>query len=447
MARRRANDQGVQVTIDFERPIPADLAGEIHKKIYYLSEDILSFSLVRREGEVGGIELILRAGDGREELVEYIRRTINSDVEGIKSFRPRRVWDADDHSVRASDRLLDELRERQFIHVHGEGQIGITGPVLDAFQFFDATVRVIGQAVFGAEVYQFPTLITTAVLETAGYLDWFPHFLMFVSRMRNDMTSFEKFKAVRGGWGDAGREGLSELTCETGYNAPPTMCYYVYDTYRGRQFARDRAVTMVGKVFRYENKYHDPLTRLWDFSMREVVFLGSAQYVKNSVEKCRRIMTGLMEELGLKGFCETANDPFFLTSQTPSLINAQLLTGAKHELKLRLGPEQTVAVASFNLHGQFIAKRFDLQNALPAPDEHIFTGCFAVGLERLTFAFLTQFGTDVSLWPSMIRDQMEVETKQAAGLESRLRPTFAKAEAADKAGAAQGVRESRLPVR
>jgi hypothetical protein len=420
-----ASGSGRRVRIDFEHRIAADLAGEIHKKIYYLSEDIVDFSLVRRGDEVVGVDLTVRDSASHAELVDYLRRTINADVRGIKQFKPRRVWDHDAPWAGRRPPLFEELQARDLIHVHGEGQVGIRGPLLDLFQFFDSLVRVVGQRLFQAEAYQFPTLVRTAVLNRAGYLDWFPHFLMFVTRMKNDLRNFDKFKAVRQGWGDGATfEGLRDLTCETGYNAPPTMCYYVYDTLHGRAFDRNMAATTVGKVFRYENKYHDPLTRLWDFTMREIVFLGSAEYVKASVETCREIMTGFMERMGLRGVCETANDPFFLASQTPLLINAQLLTGAKHELRLRVGPEQTVAVASFNLHGQFIAKRFDLQ-AMSGPDDHIFTGCFAVGLERLLFAVLAQLGVDPAGWPEMFHEHLEADRERARLLEGYARATRA----------------------
>lgn len=426
---KSADGSNVRVRVDFGAGISADLAPEIHKRMYYLSEEIVDFSLIVAGAEVVGVELLLRSGAAHAALADHVRTAIDGDLHGIKPFKPRRVWDNDGLLTDGSPGLFEELVRKKLIHVHGEGQVGITGELVSLFHCFDSLFRALSEGVFLAVPYRFPTLLRTGVLSDAGYFDKFPHFLMFVTRMRNDVKGFDEFKAMRNTLEEGEhRPDWQRFTCETGYNAPPTMCYYVYDMFRGRAFTNDMAVTTVGKSFRYENKYHHPLTRLWDFTIRETVFLGSERYVRASVEAYRRMTTALMESLGLRGTCETASDPFFLADQTSALINTQLLLGAKYELRLRVGPDETVAAASFNLHGQYFAKRFDLRDpTAEQKDGHIFTGCIGVGLERLLFAFLKQKGADSRSWPAMIRDGLDSNRKQLADLGRQLAGEIAQA--------------------
>lgn len=397
----------VRVRVDFGPGIAAELAPEIHRRIYYLSDDIVDFSLVLTGAAVAGVDIVVRAGAATPALLDWIRTSIIEAVRGIRPFKPRRVWDNDGPCREQADALFAELVRDKLIHVHGEGQVSIRAELVTLFQFFDALFAAASRTLFHAESYQFPTLLKTSVLADGGYFEKFPHLLMFVTRMKNDRQAFEEFRTVRDRCQPEQPVGnLHDVTCETGYSAPPTMCYFVYDMFRGQELARDSAVTAVGKSFRYENKYHHPLTRLWDFTIRETVFLGTEDYVRAAVGAYRRVATSLMERLGLKGVCESANDPFFLTEQTSALVNTQLLLGAKHELRLRVGPDATIAAASFNLHGQYFAKRFDLR-APGGAGEHVFSGCIGIGLERMVFAFLLQFGTDVARWPAIVREDVD----------------------------------------
>jgi hypothetical protein len=410
-AAAAAAREKTRVRVDLGGGISEELAAEIHKKVYYLSDDIDDFRLVVADGEVKAIDLFVNPAAATPGLADWARGAITETVRGIKPFKPRRVWENDGPDRGYSGALFDELVRRGLVHVHGEGQVSIRGVVLALFQFFDSVFAAVSQRIFRAEPYQFPTLLKTSVLADGGYFEKFPHLLMFVTRMKNDPATFAEFKSARDRWNLDRQLDAQQLTCETGYNAPPTMCYYIYDMFRGRPFAGNAAVTAVGKSFRFENKYHHPLTRLWDFTIRETVFFGTDDYVRQSVEGYRRIATSVMERLGLRGFCETASDPFFLGGDTSALVNTQLLLGAKYELKLRVGPEATIAVGSFNLHGQYFAKRFDLRTASPG-NEHIFSGCIGIGLERTVFAFLSQFGLDTAQWPEVVRDAVERPEQQ-----------------------------------
>jgi hypothetical protein len=107
----------------------------------------------------------------------------------------------------------------------------------------------------------------------------------------------------------------------------------------------------------------------------------------------------LITELDLVGHCEVANDPFFCSAETSSRILSQRLLELKYELRLGVAPQRTIAVASFNFHGEFFTENFDItQNGA-----HASTACVGFGLERLVYAFVCRHGLDVARWPAPVR--------------------------------------------
>ena len=74
----------------------------------------------------------------------------------------------------------------------------------------------------------------------------------------------------------------------------------------------------------------------------------------------------------------------------------------KFELRLSLYDDRSLACASFNVHGDFFARRLDYlgEEGHEAP---IWTSCAAFGLERWVWAVLVQHGPRVQDWPAELR--------------------------------------------
>ncbi len=393
-----------RLSIPLQQPLDASLKEELDKKILYISEGIRSFETVVDDGRITAVDLEVEPGLDQDELSQHINRTVVNDVAQLRNVTTSRVWESD-RPCGDGDRVFEELCQARAFTKHGKGQVGIRVPYLDVLEFFDDLLSRLAVDVFQGVEYRFPTLIRTSVLNRVGYFESFPNLLFFVSRLKNSLSNYTRF---RGEFADISSEEdvperLSHFTVHTEYSLPPTMCYYVYDMFSNAAFEGNRCVTTVGKSFRYENDYCRTMERLWDFAIRETVFLGDLGYVRGGVARCLEIATRLMDELGLAGFCETANDPFFLVQDTAQRINAQKVTGSKYELRLRISPHATIAVASFNRHGTYLAKRFGIHRGTDA-NQFINTGCVGFGLERMLFAFLAQFGTDEEAWPAPVRE-------------------------------------------
>ncbi|TKJ21335.1 aminoacyl--tRNA ligase-related protein [Blastococcus sp. CCUG 61487] len=393
------------VTVSFERPYDARLSDELSRRVLYLAEGIESFHMVHEEGRIVGLQCQLTAEADPTEISAKIRRGLSRELDGLSRPRPRVSWNTDDVTVGSAAAVLEEARQNRTVREHGPGQVSLGGHLAELFEVLDAMVtqRIRGH---GAQELKLPVLLPKQVLDAAGYFESFPQYLMLVGRLRSDVDIFDEFAQL------ASRRSLPEIegffdrgSVATEYALPPTMCYYVYDLVAREGLTENAVYTARGPSFRFEHGYHSPLARLWDFTIRETVFLGHRDYVDEHLDQLRGEIIGLADELGLRGRCETASDPFFMTAAGVNRINVQRMTDAKSELQLRLDPERSIAVASFNRHGQYLTKRFDL--TADAEDRQTVTACVGVGLERLLFAFIAQLGLDEAAWPEPVRERLE----------------------------------------
>jgi seryl-tRNA synthetase len=211
----------------------------------------------------------------------------------------------------------------------------------------------------GAEEYRFGLAIARETLARADYFEAFP-------------------------------DGATSITPDghgRGYCLPPAVCYHVFDQFAGRRFDRPITVTAESPCFREADRKAGGAGRLWEFTMREVVFVGASTWVAARREEWMSRIRDFAVSLGLVGSLEPATDPFFgVTGRGKRLL--QQVKGLKYELRLAVG-EDSLPVASFNLHETFFGQRFAMTLA-DGVDAH--SGCVAFGLERWVLAFLEQRG-------------------------------------------------------
>lgn len=375
----------------------------IEKKIYYISEKISSYKILNDNGSKY-IDLTIDT-DTDTSLIE---KRLNSILEESKiannNSNNKIIWSFDNQNEWNYKNILEKLLSEKIVCIHGEGQISLKQPLIKLITLFDNIFSTISRERFKSEEHIFPTLLKTSVLKKVGYFDSFPNLLMFTLRLRNEVENYYDFKENYKELNSADKIGdeLINYLCTTDYSLPPTMCYYVYDMF-SNNVINNCSVTTKGKSFRYENKYLEPFKRLSDFTIRETVFLGDRNYVKKSVSEYRHLSTRVMESLGIKSFCELANDPFFLVDDMDNKIKAQNILGSKYELRTFINSLESIAVASFNLHGQFLSKRFKLY-LNKENSTFINTGCVGVGLERFLYGFITQYGINEENWPNIIKD-------------------------------------------
>lgn len=404
--------------IPLPAPVPAALAEELARRIHFVSEEITGFSLIRSGDRITDVEVSTSpaASGDAAGLARKLRAVVAGDVLGQRAVAPKVVWRAEAPGRPARD-VFDELLARGAAAELGPGQIVLGEPVLSLMDRLDDMLRALVTGEFGAHEYRYPTLLTADALHRTGYAESFPQLLMCVARLHTDADSYRAFLDSLAGDGELSR-ALHRHAGVFGHCLPPTMCFHTYHQYADRALEfPSLTVTSRGRSFRHESRYSRSLERLWDFTIREIVFLGDPDFVLSARARLMERSYALMEFLGLGGRCEVAGDPFFLHESTATRTWSQRLLEQKYELRLPLDEEtqdeetqqggtdgeggtREVSVASFNYHEQFFGRSFGIIDGAGDP---VFSGCAGFGLERLAFAFLCRHGVEPEGWPAAVR--------------------------------------------
>ena len=384
--------------------VPNKYAGEIERRLFFVSDDIVDFQLITQADRIAAIEVTTARDVGPGTLAGKIATLIDTDILRQRPVPAKVIWRSTRQRPYQAD-VFERLLERGIAFEAGEGQIALGEPFLSLMDWFDLAIKRMVLSTFHAKEYRYPTLIPTAVLERCGYFDSFPHFLMFVTRLHNDIDNYRSFVQA---YQDQGCIDASvfEYCKNTDYCLPPTLCYHTYHQYRDQVIdpATDGVITSRGKSFRFESKYRHGLERLWDFTIREIVFLGARDFVLDCRRRFMQRVLDFIEQLGLTGYCEVANDPFFCKQDMAEKIWSQRLLELKYELRLYVDAPRSIAVGSFNFHEGFFGEGFNIKHG---GEGWVRTARVAFGLERLVYAFLCQYGLEPHTWPSIIREGMD----------------------------------------
>lgn len=391
--------------------VPRLFADELAKRVYFVAEEILGFRVLTDDDTITGLAVTVpgeRLPDGLADKLDFLLR---NDVLSQLVREPKVLWSRDatrEYPADTFERLVADGVATQV----GEGQVALGEPLLSLMDDLDRVVRRIVVEEFGGREYRYPTLIPLAALQRCDYLTSFPQYSMFTTRLRSDVDNYRAFlDRMRDDDGPVGGRILPHCG-SVDYCLPPTMCYHTFHQLTGSELpAGTSVVTARGKSFRHEARYHRGLARLWDFTIREIVFIGTRDEVLDARGRFLARALELADALGVSGRCEVANDPFFANVDSGVRASSQRLLELKYELQLDLAPGDAVSVASFNFHEQFFGEVFELR--LPGGSTP-FSGCVGFGLERFAFALVCQHGTDPTRWPATVREVLASTTQEGA---------------------------------
>ncbi|MFJ1927222.1 MULTISPECIES: hypothetical protein [unclassified Streptomyces] len=401
--------------LDLDVPVSGAHRDELHRRVYYLSESITGFQLVTGgpgDDAVGAVVVTTGQPVDAEALAKKLRHLVETEVLPQLQTPPKVLWSSP--SVRAPRTgTFSALLADGVVHEAGPGQVALGAPALAALDAFDGLLREIIDEEFGAVEYRYPTLLPVSALHRSGYLFSFPQHLMFAARLDGDVDTYREFAEEAAARQDIGDRVLHRCA-PVDRCLPPTMCYHTFDQFAGATLpAENTVVTAKGGSFRHESRYHRTMERLADFTIRETVFLGTAEFVREARDRFRRRATELVEQLDLAGRCEVASDPFFAGAATAMQVSSQRLLELKHELHLDVGPGESISVGSFNLHEKHFGDAFGIKG----PDGGtVYSACVGFGLERLTYALLCQYGWDVDDWPVPLKERCRNTPRAGRGM-------------------------------
>jgi seryl-tRNA synthetase len=368
---------------------------ELRKQIVFLSKSIANVGF---SPDGSSIEF-----DAPEEeaaaLAEVVRRLGNQVTRALRSLQRKTPFTS---AAVAAPTFSSEV-SIDGIHFLGTGQVALSGVPLRLFQYFDRAFEAFGEP-WKAAPLRTPTLIPSKTLSRCDYFRSFPHNVTFASHLREDAATIDDFRKRHQTTEDVDAQALADMDRPDACLSP-AVCYHVYHLHENQTIrAQGLVYGICGKCFRYESSNLSDLRRLWDFTMREVVFLGSRNYVLAQRDKSMEMMGKFLDDHRLAGEIRTASDPFFVAPEAVSKTYFQLSSDSKFEVSLLLPGGERSAVGSHNYHSDFFGRAF-LTNVEGAGAMH--SVCVAFGLERWVHAFLQQHGSTPAQWPDPVRGAPE----------------------------------------
>lgn len=287
-----------------------------------------------------------------------------------------------------NDNVIGELSATGEIVIYDKGLIGFGGRFLELYTKLDNMFHNWGLEL-GALDYQYPDLISLDTLSQYNYLSQFPQHLIFAPHLKENISLINTFsRKVK-----LSRDVISSDYIDVEgvrYANKLAVCPHVYKQYEGKTIdpCNPVIISSVGKCKRYESVNVNYFERLLDFSMREIVVIGSPEYILEVRERLMEKTRRFIEKMGLTANIRTATDPFFTAEYSPKLLLQQKFK-LKYELNMELPRGKELSVGSFNYHGSHFIEDFNIKSA---SDQSLATGCIAFGVERFVYAIMVQKG-------------------------------------------------------
>ncbi len=386
--------------VELSAAIPDELVPDVESKLHYVAVEVsgLRIDPINRARITG---LIDRPTDQLSQtLSKKVHRVVDSVMAGHVPVETEVYADRSDVAIPAGDNPMEWLERDGHAFALGAGQYGfgpLVGRLMDFFDVMFAEVH----ASFDPRQYRFPAMISTAAMARCDYFTSFPHSCCFVHHLREDVDVISAFSNRARSESNPSPQHTELADAE--FMLAPAVCFHWYHHLAGQTLppSGSHSATAVGKCFRYESGNLRSLERLWDFSMRELIFVGPGDKVQEQRRKSMEAFRARLDGLGLAYTIESATDPFFV-AEYETRTRFQAAFKLKYEIRPLLPYKNgSLAAGSFNYHQDFFGRSFDI-NVEGAGSAH--TACTAIGLERWAFAFLCQFGPDRSGWPREVAE-------------------------------------------
>lgn len=373
----------------------------------YISEHVNS---LRKENEQ---VIINYDGITEEQLLEKI--DVLKQMIGIngnndnKKVEIQLIKDKTNKKTINNNDVFSKMLDNGQIRKMSEGSYLYSGLYLKIYQYFERKIDEFAQENFKQNNLKemiVPCLTTIEEYEEGGYFETFPQYMIFSTYMKNNLEIMDRF--AKNGIGDGSI--LSEMTTPNDLLRTAT-CAPLYPYLKDESINEENAdcYLMSGKCFRNEGKNVQELSRLKEFYMKEYVFVGSPDSVNDEIERSYALWDYWMETFDINCKIETANDSFF-ASNYKKLRLFQKLGNAKREFKWLIpSTGQYISCSSANFHRTHFTKTYNIK--LKNSNAFCHTNCFAFGIERLAYAFLSQKGLDMDKWDKKTIDEISKYVK------------------------------------
>lgn len=355
---------------------------EYRKQICFFSQKITSF---RREGN----SLIIECEDNAN--TDKIEKKANDALK--KNLESKKEDIVIDEHLKKCKYHNDFYRDG-FIKKNSGGFVSLEGDAVILYEFFDNEFRKIAEKL-DAKEERYPILLGIDTMKDTGYYRRSPQYTMFCSDVTEDFEDLEKMSNA-----SFVDKNLDEVIQIPSFSLSPSACFHVYEKYRGQTMPQNSVITLNQSVFRNEGRLNwEEFGRLRDYHVREIVFLGTQEFVEQTRENIREEVMTFIRKTNMDAYITVAADAFIM----PKMIKYkkyQKMEKSKYEVRVSYDKDHTLAAASLNLHGTAFTSPFHIK--VKGVDNPV-SGCVGFGIERWILVFLAQYGTDSACWPDEVK--------------------------------------------
>ena len=366
----------------------------------YVSEYI--FKITRENGRV-----LLDIEDTKEdevlEKIAQLRKTMELDeVKKGREVTTKVLVDKRSNVPLNTDNIFSKLVESGSVVKMTDGAYAYTGLFLQVYRYFCRKIDEFGKKHFnGIQEFEESVLYPVKEYETGHYFESFPHHIMFQTTMKSDAELLERFS----------KNGTNDSTIFSNDNMkrPENVvrhaaCVPIYPMLKDAYIPADspKYYLISGKCFRNEGANVYELARLNEFYMKEFVCIGTLEQTLDMIKSARALWEEWIDTFNLNCTIETANDSFF-ASNYKKLKIFQILGDSKQEFRVYIPDgDFFCAVSSSNVHRTHFTKTYNIHN----DNSFCQSSCFAFGVERLSYALLSQKGVDIDKWDEATRKEI-----------------------------------------
>lgn len=371
--------------IKLKLPSNIDL-NEFKKCIPFISQDIDRFVI-----NDNYLLLFLKNKEVSDKVLEKAEEMVNSFIHPVKKVT---LYNYCSSKRIFNENVIDNINIRRLT----ESSLSFHNKATKLYDFFDLKFKEIALNL-GAETEHYPTMLPLEKYKKTGYLKTSPQYSIFCCNAIEDMTLINNLQ-------NSSPNVLSSLLSEPQTALSPAACFHTYCCHENQILEKEKIYTFNQSVFRNEGRFNwNDFGRLKDYHVREIVFVGSEDFVLSKRKEVMNVVIAFLKEIMIDSSILVANDPFILP-QMQKYKKIQIKEQSKFELLLKYSFNKSIAAASFNFHGSAFTFPFNIK--ISNIDKPV-TGCVGFGLERWVLAFVAQFGWDVRKWPKNIQDYLEKE--------------------------------------
>ena len=340
-------------------------------------------------------------------LFNWNNKSINKECESNKNNNADNASNLLELKTRGKNinkqNIATQLVDEGWIKLLKQQDLEFSKEMIQLLDFFDKSfVDYFSAHIVDYKAVKYSPLIPLYYIEKLKYLQTSPNHLMCASTINTEKTKdfVESIERLGGTLSSSACEHFN-IPCNVLQTAP---CLKIYFSLEDSELEKNQIYTVKGDCYRNEGKNIFLLERLLCFTQREFVFIGLKEFVEEHQKNALTWTIEWLDSLGIKACCRLANDPFFIKEEQHE-DGYILPKNIKYEVCAYIPyKDDYISVASFDTHGNFFSKTFNFNLK---GEKTVWSGCIGLGLERLVWSFLQQYGLDANKWPTVIKNELK----------------------------------------